>query len=57
MFLITQLMTDLSCCIVAKDVGLVHELCGSNDLSLVQIREKVLHIVKGHPKMTLSQGG
>ena len=45
-------MTDLSCCIVAKDVGLVHELCGSNDLSLVQIRKKVCIIVKRHPKIT-----
>ena len=41
-FFKVELLADLSCCIVAKDVGLVHELCGSNDLSQVQIRKKVM---------------
>ena len=41
-FKVELLLADLSCCIVAKDVGLVHELCGSNDLSQVQIRKKVM---------------
>ena len=29
-FFKVELLADLSCWIVAKDVGLVHELCGSN---------------------------
>ena len=51
-FFKVELLADLSCCIVAKDVGLVHELCGSNDLSQVQIRKKVMVKALAVPTLT-----